>query len=179
MTSLVQRGTSLVEPCCWSVGQLFAEPGHGAVEVVQLQGLGTPSRARSSFQRSAARSLPVAHRRCRTVRKTARSTANSKRRSPSSSARTARQPRLLPEAFEDQGGPEAAGADDGRLAAGVGRQQEDLLGEACPGGEQGVELAGVLELVETAEGAEDALAGAAVVARSFRRVAGSGGVRRF
>ena len=33
----MQRGANGVLSFCWSVGQLLAEPGHGPVEVVELQ----------------------------------------------------------------------------------------------------------------------------------------------
>src|SRR5262249_39772209 len=71
--------------------------------------------------------------------------------------------RPLPEAPEDEGRADAAGGDDGGLTVLVGGQHEGLLGEAGTGDEEGVELAGLLEEVEAAEGAEDALPGAAAV----------------
>jgi hypothetical protein len=52
---------------------------------------------------------------------------------------------VAPEAFEDEGRPETATANDGNLASLMGGQEDDVFGEAGAGGEQGVELAGVLE----------------------------------
>jgi hypothetical protein len=74
---------------------------------------------------------------------------------------------LLPEAFEDQGRADAASGKDGQLAAGLGGEQQGVLGEAGSGGEQRVELTGGLQVVEPAEGGEDALLGAAVVPGIF------------
>src|SRR5262245_45333476 len=70
---------------------------------------------------------------------------------------------LLPQPLADESGADALAGDDGRLAVGVGGEQEGMLGEASAGGEQGVELAGGLQMVEAAEGGEDALAGTAAL----------------
>ena len=56
-------------------------------------------------------------------------------------------------------------------AAGVGRelppgmvaQDQDRLGQAGPGAQQGLELAALLELVESPQGGHDALPGAAAL----------------
>jgi len=45
--------------------------------------------------------------------------------------------------------------------------QENMFGEPRTGGEQRIELAGLLELIESAEGSEDALADAAIGAGVF------------
>jgi hypothetical protein len=42
-----------------------------------------------------------------------------------------------------------------------------MLGEASAGGEQAVQLAGLLKIVESAEGGQDALANAAALTRVF------------
>ena len=70
---------------------------------------------------------------------------------------------LLPEALEDQGGSDASGGDGGELSLGVGREQQDGLGQACARGEEGIELAVLLELIETPQGGDDPLAGSAVL----------------
>ena len=72
-------------------------------------------------------------------------------------------PRLLPEPLEDQGGSDAAGGDGGELALGVGREEEDGLGQPCARDQQGVELAGLLQLVESPQGGEDPLPGSPVL----------------
>ena len=85
---------------------------------------------------------------------------------------------VMPEALEDERRSEAAGVDDGNLAVVVSGEQEDLFSEACAGGEQGVELSGLLEVVEAAEGAENALPGAAAIPEVLDELevaAGSGG----
>src|SRR5204862_4360012 len=55
---------------------------------------------------------------------------------------------FAPESLEDQRGTEAARGDDGKLAVVVGGEQEQGLGQACAGSEEGVQLAGALELDE-------------------------------
>ena len=52
------------------------------------------------------------------------------------------------------------------------------MSEACAGSEEGVQLSGVLEVVEAADGAEDALFGAAAVPEVLDELevaAGAGG----
>jgi hypothetical protein len=71
---------------------------------------------------------------------------------------------VAPEALENEGRSKATGADDGSLAVLVGGQEEDVFGEACARGEQGIELSGALQVVEATEGGEDALANTAVLA---------------
>src|SRR5262245_52214475 len=70
---------------------------------------------------------------------------------------------LLPEPLEDEGGSDPAGDDGGQLALGVSGEQEDRLGQPGPRGQQGVELAGLLELVEPPERGEDSLPRSAVL----------------
>jgi hypothetical protein len=70
---------------------------------------------------------------------------------------------LLPEPLEDQGGPDAACGDGGDLSLGVGREEEDGLGQASAGGQEGVELSGLLELVESPECGDDPLFGSSVL----------------
>ena len=64
---------------------------------------------------------------------------------------------LLPEPLEDQGGSDAAGGDGGELPLGVGREQQDGLSQASARDQQGVELSGLLELVESPQGGDDPL----------------------
>jgi hypothetical protein len=49
----------------------------------------------------------------------------------------------------------------------VGGEQEDFLGQAGAGGEEGIELAGVLEVIEATQGAKNALPGPAAVPEVF------------
>ena len=46
----------------------------------------------------------------------------------------------------------------------MGSEQEHVLGEACPRGQERIELAGLLKLIESSEGDEDLLASFAVLA---------------
>ena len=62
-----------------------------------------------------------------------------------------------------EGGADAAGGDGRELALGVSREQEDGLGQPCARDQQGVELAGLLELVEPPQGGDDPLSGSAVL----------------
>jgi hypothetical protein len=69
----------------------------------------------------------------------------------------------VPEPFKDQGGSDDASCEDGELAVAVGRQEQSVLGEACSGGQEGIELSGLLELVEATESGQNTLPGAALV----------------
>jgi hypothetical protein len=66
---------------------------------------------------------------------------------------------LLPEPLEGEGGTDAAGGDGGDVSFGVSGEEEDRLSPPCARGEQGVELATLLQLVEPPQGGEDPLAG--------------------
>jgi hypothetical protein len=57
--------------------------------------------------------------------------------------------------------------DGWNLAVLVRGQEENMLGEASAGSEQAVEVAGLLKLIESSEGNEDALAHAPLVAGVF------------
>ena len=70
---------------------------------------------------------------------------------------------LLPEPLEDQGGSDASGGDGGELALGVSREEQDGLSEASTRDQQGVELSGLLELIESPEGGDDPLAWSSVL----------------
>ena len=70
---------------------------------------------------------------------------------------------LLPEPLEDEGGADAPGGDGGELPLGVGREQQYRLGQACPRGQESIELAGLLELIEPPESGDDPLPGASVL----------------
>ena len=74
---------------------------------------------------------------------------------------------FLPKALEDKRGADAACGDRGRLATAVRGEQQDMLGEARPGGKQAIELTSRLKLVESSQGDEDALAHAALGAGVF------------
>ena len=104
-------------------------------------------------------------RRCRTVAKTARSTANSKPRPASSSSITAAAAGLLPQPPEQQRRTDALAREAGGLLGIVqGGEQQDLLAEAGAGGEQRGEAAAGGEFVGAAEGGDDVLADGAAVA---------------
>src|SRR5262249_60034970 len=56
---------------------------------------------------------------------------------------------IAPEPLEDQGAADAACGDGGELPLGVGGQEQDVLRQACAGGEQGVALPGLQGLAGT------------------------------
>src|SRR5271155_1999293 len=85
---------------------------------------------------------------------------------------------FLPKPFEDQRGSDALGRDDGSQAIAVGGEQQDVLSKASTGGEQSIEVAGLAELVESADGGEHALGDAAVlpgILDDLQVLAGAGG----
>jgi hypothetical protein len=63
----------------------------------------------------------------------------------------------LPEPLEDQGRADVPDRDGRQLALGVLGDQQDGTRQAGPGGEQRVELAALLKLIEPPEGGDDAL----------------------
>ena len=69
---------------------------------------------------------------------------------------------LPPQALEEQAWTKGTAGEHGHAALGLGGQDQQGLGEACPRDEESLELAAGLELVETSERGEDALTGAAV-----------------
>jgi hypothetical protein len=69
---------------------------------------------------------------------------------------------LLPEAFKDEHGAQAEGAHRREVALLMSGENEEFLGEACAGPEESVDGAALLEFVEPAEGGEDRLLRAAV-----------------
>src|ERR1700680_2257819 len=85
---------------------------------------------------------------------------------------------FLPEAFEDQGRANDLGRDGGDLAVLMSAEDHGFFGEACAGAQQGVELAGVLKLIDPAAGGNDPLSGAAilpVILDDLQVAAGAGG----
>jgi hypothetical protein len=145
-----------------AVGQHFAEPGHGPVEVVQFQaarlgdgvvffpfvggaiaaGLQQAVQHREeegSFDREF--ETPFAQKRCQDRPAAA----------------------LFPEPLEDQDRTQAPAARRRQASLGVLRQDQELVGEAGPGVEQAVDGAALLEIVESSQGGEDALARSAVL----------------
>src|SRR5262249_54743723 len=66
----------------------------------------------------------------------------------------------LPEPLEDQGRADVPDREGGQSAFGVLGDQQDGVGQAGTGGQQGIELATGLELIEPAQGGNDALPGA-------------------
>jgi hypothetical protein len=78
-------------------------------------------------------------------------------------------PGLLPESLEDEGRSDAPGGDGGKLALGVSGEEEDGLSQASARDQQGVELSGLLELIEPPESGEDPLPWSSVLPQEFRR----------
>jgi hypothetical protein len=74
---------------------------------------------------------------------------------------------LAPEAFEDEGRADAPGPHGRRVAFAMRGEQKDVLGKACSGGQETIELAGLLEFFEASEGDQDLLSGFAVLPRVF------------
>src|SRR6516165_7231104 len=70
---------------------------------------------------------------------------------------------LLPEPLEDQPRADAAAGVGREPPPGMVGQDQDRLGQAGPGDQQGLELTALLELVESPQGGHDALPGAAVL----------------
>ena len=66
-------------------------------------------------------------------------------------------PGLLPEPLEDEDRPDALSGDRGELSLGVCRQEEDVAAVSSAREQEGVEMAGLLELVEPSQGGDDAL----------------------
>src|SRR6185437_13099886 len=142
--------------------QRLTEPGHGPVQVVQLQGLtpgdlvvgpplvGGPVAARSEEAvQDGEEDRPL------DVELEAAAIQQSLDDLPATG--------LSPEPLEDEGRPDASGGDGGQSPLGMGREQEDRVGQAGARGEQGVELTGLLELVKPAEGGDDPLAGSSAL----------------
>src|SRR6516164_553580 len=70
---------------------------------------------------------------------------------------------LLPEPLEDQPRTDAAAGVGREPPLGMVGQDQDRLGQAGPGDQQGLELTALLEVVESPQGGHDALPGAAVL----------------
>ena len=86
----------------------------------------------------------------------------------------------LPEPLEDQGRADAPGLEDGReLALGMLGEHEDRAGQAGSGDEQGVELAALLELIESTQSGDDPLPGSVRPPSGSRRLGGRYAVQRF
>ncbi len=64
---------------------------------------------------------------------------------------------LLPEPLEDEDRPDVPGGDGGELALGVRRQEEDVAAQSSARDQEAVEMPGLLELVESPQGGDDAL----------------------
>jgi hypothetical protein len=74
---------------------------------------------------------------------------------------------FAPETFEDEGRSDAEGADGGGMSFAMRGEQEDVLGEACAGSKEAIELALFTETVEPSEGDEDALSGGPLLSGVF------------
>ncbi len=69
----------------------------------------------------------------------------------------------LPEPLEDQGRADVPDRDGRELALGMLREHEDRAGQTRPGDEQRVELAVLLELIESPLSSDDPLPGASAL----------------
>src|SRR5262249_55183300 len=141
------------------VGQLLAEPGHGPVEVVQLQGLA----ALDLVVRLPLVGSPVAAGGEQPVEDREEDGPLDVEPEAAAVQQVLDDPSptgLQPQPLEDQGRTDAAGGDGGQLPLDVSGEQQDGPGEASPGGQQGIESAGLPELIEAPQGGEDPLTGA-------------------
>src|SRR5512135_224111 len=144
------------------LGQLLAEPGHGPVEVMQLPGVAPLDLVVGSPLVGGAVAAGVEQ-----------AMEDGEEDGPldieleaapvEESLDDPLAPRLLPEPPEDQGGSDASGDDGRELSLGVSREEEDRLGQPCARDQQGVELATLLQLVESPQGGEDPLSGPAIL----------------
>ena len=64
---------------------------------------------------------------------------------------------LTPESLEHEDRPDVPSGDRGELSLGVRRQEEDIAAVSSARDQEGVKMAGLLELVEPAQGGDDAL----------------------
>src|SRR5215469_2491016 len=148
------------------LGQFLSQPGHGPVQVVQLQGL-TPLQhvvvAPLGGGAITARLEQAMHHRQEhgSFQREAEVALSEELLQDGLTAA------LAPQALEEQARTEGTGGEYGHTALGLSGQQHQGLGEACAGDEEGIELAAGLELVEPPEGSEDVLAGAAVFPAVF------------
>ena len=71
-------------------------------------------------------------------------------------------PGLLPEPLEDEDRPDVPGGDGGELSFGVRRQEKDVAAQPCARDQEAVEMPGLLELIESPQGGDDALSGSPV-----------------
>jgi hypothetical protein len=69
---------------------------------------------------------------------------------------------IAPQAFEDKDGTEPLDGQGWQGAVVMGGEEDRLLGKACAGGEETFESSILLEVIESPEGGDDALMGAAV-----------------
>jgi len=74
---------------------------------------------------------------------------------------------LLPKPLEDQRRPDRPRTHGGRLAPLMRGQQQHRLTEPRPGAEQTLQLAALLELIESAQGGDDPLFGCAFLPAVF------------
>ncbi len=137
-------------------GQHLAQPAHGSVQVVQFQLV----HSRQDIVALPALGGAVAARRQEPVQDGQEDgPLHGKLEMPAAQRRANHglAAGILPEFFEDQRRPPAAGSDDGEIVLLMFREDQQLLGEACTGGEQAIDLVIGLQLVEPAQRSQDGL----------------------
>ena len=151
MTSFRQRGQGRCARLLVFL-EFFAEPGHGAIEVMQAEALDAldpvilPPAVGGAIR--AAR-----NQRCRTVRKTARSSGKSYWRGG-----WRRAAGLLPQTLEWRGGPDPLRRARRRLAVGHGAHDDGLVGEARARPQQPLQLPALAQIFQATERGDDLLA---------------------
>src|SRR6267142_3335150 len=143
------------------VVEFLAEPGHGAIQVMQVQRLGARDRVVGfpligGAVAAAGEQAVQDGEEDRPFDRELEAAIGAELLDHGLATGVAQEP------LEGEHRAQAVDADDRALTLAVGGQEQDLLREAGPGGEQGIELARLLEAIQPTQRHEDALPGAAV-----------------
>src|SRR5712692_660458 len=155
------QGNQAGRPALLVGGQRFSQPGHGAVEVVQLQ----PGGAVEGIVRLPLSGGAIAAGLEQAVQDGEEHGAfdiEAEAAVAEESADHGLPISVAPQAFEDDAGAEPLHAEGGQCAVVMGGEEERLPGEAGAGGEEAFQSAVLLEVIEAAERGHDALVGTAV-----------------
>src|ERR1019366_10018364 len=142
-------------------GQLLAEPGHGPVQVMELQGVAACDRVVG---------LPLVGGAVAAWVDEAMQDGEEDGPFDVELEAAFRQqlpddplaPGLLPEPLEDEDRPDVPGGDGGELALGVCRHDQDVAAQSCAREREAIELPGLLELIESPQGGDDLFTGLTV-----------------
>ena len=137
-------------PLLLRLRKLRSQPSHGAIELVELEGLGPRKRvARLPLARRPIRARPdqpVHHR-----QEQGALYRKAKPSAPKQPLQLRFAPRLLPKPPEDQPGADARRGDLGRLSPLMRRQDQHRLGEPRPRAQEAVELAGGVQGIQASQ----------------------------